>query len=571
MIRTTDTGGVKMIYNGEAVNNQCLSNRENHVGYEYLEILYLNSNYWYGTDYIYDTTSQTFKLSGTMEETTWNETTGPNLIGKYTCVSADPDAACKTLYLVEHYETGQRGYLSQLNSNSNYSQFGKMEFNVRPDSITDIGYMHNTEYSYGFKQLPSTETVLSIKTLYSNRWYADNIVWGDPVANKYSLVNPYKESSNYQSLVGKYTLGSTNQSFTNDRAYYISGVVGPNMYYVELKNGNNIDNYSYTYGDNYTDNGNGTYTINNPTTMNSGDWYSNHNSLKNKYVCKNALNNTCNDVWYVTSTSDTEMKYIPSEKNYKYARGYTYDSNTDTYTLNNDTANYWMPTTNARYTCFNTSGKCNKIYYIYMSETINYTPYYIALSEGKSVEDALDEMLTVNSVNTTESTVKMGIEKWYEHYLLDYSNYLEDTIFCNNRTVESLGGWDPNGDNFNSLLFKEYNVTNDLSCTSVTDKFSISNNKAKLTYKVGLMTSSEMNLLNNSNARKSGQNYWLATPRYFSGERAGSYTIDTNGNFYSYAVSTSQGLRPAISLIPGIKYLSGDGSMETPYVIDTSS
>ena len=33
MIRTTDTGGVKMIYNGEAVNNQCLSTRGTHVGY----------------------------------------------------------------------------------------------------------------------------------------------------------------------------------------------------------------------------------------------------------------------------------------------------------------------------------------------------------------------------------------------------------------------------------------------------------------------------------------------------------------------------------------------------------
>ena len=33
MIRTTDTGGVKMIYNGEAENNQCLDTRGTHVGY----------------------------------------------------------------------------------------------------------------------------------------------------------------------------------------------------------------------------------------------------------------------------------------------------------------------------------------------------------------------------------------------------------------------------------------------------------------------------------------------------------------------------------------------------------
>ena len=51
MIRTTDTGGVKMIYNGEAVDNQCLSTRGTHVGYASRTSQDLASNYWYGTDY----------------------------------------------------------------------------------------------------------------------------------------------------------------------------------------------------------------------------------------------------------------------------------------------------------------------------------------------------------------------------------------------------------------------------------------------------------------------------------------------------------------------------------------
>ena len=34
MMRTTDTGGVKMMYNGEAENNQCLTTRGNHIGYD---------------------------------------------------------------------------------------------------------------------------------------------------------------------------------------------------------------------------------------------------------------------------------------------------------------------------------------------------------------------------------------------------------------------------------------------------------------------------------------------------------------------------------------------------------
>ena len=38
ILRTTDIGGVKLIYNGEAENNQCLNTRGKHAGYvQYLE------------------------------------------------------------------------------------------------------------------------------------------------------------------------------------------------------------------------------------------------------------------------------------------------------------------------------------------------------------------------------------------------------------------------------------------------------------------------------------------------------------------------------------------------------
>ena len=68
MIRTTDTGGVKMIYNGEAEDGKCLNTRGTHVGYVSSTRENLASNYWYGTDYIYDSTNKTFKVSGTTEQ-----------------------------------------------------------------------------------------------------------------------------------------------------------------------------------------------------------------------------------------------------------------------------------------------------------------------------------------------------------------------------------------------------------------------------------------------------------------------------------------------------------------------
>ena len=197
--------------------------------------------------------------------------------------------------------------------------------------------------------------------------------------------------------------------------------------------------------------------------------------------------------------------------------------------------------------------------------------YYITLKDGvTTVDKALEDMLTKN---TTNSTMKSGVDAWYKKYLLeDYDDYIEDTIFCNDRSIRALNGWNPDGGMTNAYLqFKEYSVTSDLSCTNTTDQFSISNNNAKLTYKVGLMSSPEMNILNNNNARKTGQYYWLASPYYFTDNYACGRDVHSGGVMDGYYVSRAYGVRPAVSLTPGIGYSDGDGSMANPYKVELGS
>ena len=581
MIRTTDTGGVKLIYNGEAENNQCLNTRGTHVGYASRTSQNLASNYWYGTDYTYDSSLQTFKVSGTTEQVTWNATTGPGLVGKYTCKNTNVDGTCSTLYLVESYYNTSSAYVIPLNSSSNYSQFGELQFNANYTSPADVGYMYNTRYTYNSRKMESTETMLLSNSLATTYWYAHDVVWGSPTANRYNLDNPYQVSatSDYPNLVGEYTFRNDTQTYTNTSVYYIAAVNGSNMYYIQLSNTGNHTladfNYTYTYGNSYTDNGNGTYTINSPTTINRIDWYTNYSNVKNKYVCKNATNDTCSELWYTTRTSNTFMTYIKVvSNNYKYAKGFTWDGSK--YVLDNDTSvSFWNindstnanSLNNAHYTCWNMTGECTTISYVYY--LIGNT-YYINITGGKSVEDAVNEMLYEDNVNTTNSTIKSGVDAWYKHYLLeDYDNYIEDTIFCNDRTQRNAdaNGWNPNGGSVSTnMYFKEYSLTSDLSCTNTTDRFSVSNPSATLTYKVGLMSSPEMNILNNSNIRKTGQLYWLASPGYFNNFNAYGRYVNSNGSMYNY-IYDSYGVRPAVSLKPKIKYLSGDGSMEHPYMI----
>ena len=168
MIRTTDTGGVKMIYNGEAVDNQCLSTRGTHVGYASRTSQNLASNYWYGTDYTYDSTAKTFKVSGTTEQTMWNESNGPGLVGKYTCKLTSEDGSCSTLYLVESYYNTTRAHVIQLRSISNYSQFGTLEFNVfnvSYNSPTYVGYMYGDVYAYSSTNGTTSQSFTTTQTM----------------------------------------------------------------------------------------------------------------------------------------------------------------------------------------------------------------------------------------------------------------------------------------------------------------------------------------------------------------------------------------------------------------------
>ena len=574
MIRTTDTGGVKMVYNGEPEDGKCLKTRGTHVGYVSETVASMSTSYYYGTSYTYDKTNNVFSLDGTV-------TTGTIQTGQYTCRQTTSTGTCATLYLVDTLSSGTTYYVLPLNSSLHYASFGALEFNQSYDSPSYVGYMYNTVYPYTSKTMTSSETMLSSSSLATTYWYAHDAIWGSPTASRYNLDSPYQVSvtTDYPNLVGEYTFRNATQTYTNTSVYYIAAVNNTTMYYIQLSNSGNHTlsdfNYTYTYGDSFTDNGDGTYTINSPTTINRSDWYTSYSSVgANKYVCKNAVNDTCSELWYTTETSTTSMTYIKVANNYKYSKGFTWDGSK--YVLDNDTSTtFWnindstnkTSINNAHYTCWNETGECTTISYIYyINET---TPYYINITNGKSVEDAIDEMLYNDNVNTTNSTIKTGIDAWYKRYMTGYTSKLEDTIFCNDRSISNLGGWNPNGGSVTTILqFENYSSNSDLSCTNTTDKFSLANTKASLIYPVGLLTYPEIDLLNNSNIRKTGKDYWLGSPGGFDIYDAFELRVITTGSYSHRYVGSTDGLRPSVSLVTGTEYTSGDGSMADPYVVE---
>lgn len=175
---------------------------------------------------------------------------------------------------------------------------------------------------------------------------------------------------------------------------------------------------------------------------------------------------------------------------------------------------------NNHYTCMGGT-TCSTVYYIYY--TGSNAMYYIELTGGKTVSDALSDMLDNNTTSSTikgNSTTSGTIDYWYYNNIEQkgYSDYLEDTIWCNNRSIYQLNGWDPDGGNTRRYLYfnsyeSAYNTyIPSLSCSREVDRFTVSeeNGNGDLDYPVGLLTADEI-MLAGGNYETSNSSYYLCT------------------------------------------------------------
>lgn len=579
MIRTTDTGGVKMIYNGEVENNQCLNNRGAHVGYSLPISQSLNSNYWYGTEFEFNNSSGVFSLSGNTEKSVWNDSTYQNLLGKYTCKSTS-STTCSTLYYVNSYNSSTSANVVYLRLEDSYSKIGTYSFNSA-DLFNGIGYMNNTN-KYSTTKIESQKSMnilgsgnMLIGGGYSTDYYsADSVTW-DSVNEVYILNNP-TTISNASDTLEKYLL-----TFSNNKVlYYIYKVSGNRVYYYQLRNARTMNSVRYVYGDNYIDNGDGTYQIVNGTNLTYYDCNDMNNLPINKYVCVLDYDNICRDLRYVFEKTSNSFYYRPVSNNFKYSNTYSY--NNGIYTLTGDVVQFYDIHTiskqnslaNAHYTCLNTSGECEVIYYVVYSYN---DAWAIPMTDGTDINYLLETQFLGSDINKNDSSIKKIIETWFKINIYKYNSYIEDVIYCNDRSLKNMSGLNLNGGNIRqNITFGHYNSFADLNCSNVTDQFSVSNNLAKLNYSVGLPNTTELYLFNNNTIKNTGYNYWTMTPSYYGDGNVRNhpylfmYYVTSTGSFSTQGdVSTSYGIRPVISLKPNIKYKSGTGTMANPYIIKT--
>ena len=278
---------------------------------------------------------------------------------------------------------------------------------------------------------------------------------------------------------------------------------------------------------------------------------------------------------------------------YIYGNSAIYDGTT--YTLQN-TGDLSV---DKHYTCLSTTKTtCTTLYYMrghnYVSSSKQHSYWRVKLTSGQMIEDFLELSLgandesidkngvnkkgSANYINTKNSAAKSSLDTWYKNNISakGFSSYLEDTVWCNNREIYLLGGFDPNSGAISgsgsyitsneSLVFSSKIKDTDLACPRKIDSFTVSpsNGNGDLTYPIGLITYQEALLA--KNAIKTSIAEYTMSPAWSGYYPHLWYTNNTS--ISDKAPDNSEMyIRPSVSLKKGIRFSGGDGTASSPYII----
>ena len=251
------------------------------------------------------------------------------------------------------------------------------------------------------------------------------------------------------------------------------------------------------------------------------------------------------------------------------------------YVISNDDGSYSCPTFNGKGVIDTSAFNVN-----YNDNTyVGYMTGVPKNSDTNFVSNSIEEATS----NISDSTIKSFIDNWYNTYFTGNEGLLADTPYCNDRTIYNgtIGNTttsDTPGYGNNVTI---YSVTNRMfntkipqyKCEQNNDKFTISsiNGNSKLTYPIALLTADEMMYAGNIVGTKSN-NYlknnainWTMSPVGFHGDGAvvaglSGGTLGNHGN-----VDYRNAVLPVVSLSSNATVLTGDGSYNSPYRVDTVS
>ena len=264
--------------------------------------------------------------------------------------------------------------------------------------------------------------------------------------------------------------------------------------------------------------------------------------------------------------------WFTNTKKYSFGTGYTFDQSTKKFTLTGDIKqltwndNHDEIVNNQLYTCL--ENNCDKVVYkvIGYNDAVTMTVQPISYSSNSYANTI---------TNTINSPMKNILDNWYNKNLTNYTHYLMDETFCNDRNLYTGLGYRIDSITTYGAYKRLYDKkTPSLKCSQDNDKFKVSNNIAKLIYPVSTISADEVAMAggvyptaNTKYYLYNNKPYWTITPSIFDPYYSISFIcyISSSGEINGSPTEAKYGVRPVINLKSDIKIIKGDGSSINPY------
>ncbi len=295
ILRTTDTGGVKLIYNGEYVNETgCLAHNTETthlgiVGATGTNQVMTNA-YMYSDTFTYDTstTPGTFRLVNPVVKNWSNSSDKEYILGKYTCMKDSSTDTCETIYYVNtpHRTNSSRAYYASYTiGNTQNAQIGTSPFNANYLSPKYMGYKFGDGvYEFIARTAPDAGSIMGKDVEYIGGQY----VLKDGNNDSTHQYNGTFESDYH------YTCGTTSATCTGGkvRYYYYTDVSKGYYYYTEFTGGDKVEDAIDAALDNSTN------TYDSSVKKYLENWYYNNLRSFENYIDQNTV--YCNDRGYTS-------------------------------------------------------------------------------------------------------------------------------------------------------------------------------------------------------------------------------------------------------------------------------
>ncbi len=409
VIRTTENGGVKLLYNGEPIIGEsngettydCSDSRGYHMGeaaYPFTWSTASPRNFILSDSYTVSTngTKTTFTLTNSDGSTptaiSIDSSNVSSAIGKYMCgVGSSTTCVNNDFYKIIDLDTSFNGIRY---TSTHYSDIGKSDNNQY--SLAYAGYMRNDVLNnHSFPQY-NKEQVASFSSLTLNStslgyYYSDSYslssscgysniegentcytMDGTSPSLGSSIVDPTNSGTDdYSKLIGKYTVKGSSLNKTSSSVYYVVGYSGTTLYVMTMSLNHPLSYYkkvynaSQTYENGMLQNSVQVHNFMTPSELQAdptswqNTWPLTRSSYTNYYVCTNGTD-SC-EAFYIHTSSISQITYSNAADIYNFSNSYSYNSSTGKYTLDMTDANATSMWNLYSYSEYNKIGKAHYV------------------------------------------------------------------------------------------------------------------------------------------------------------------------------------------------------------------